>query len=100
MISRNGTSLTYSYDYENRLTKVVHSGTTAQTNSHKGDGNRVKQVAGSSTFAYSYQGLNILYEKNVISGVTSGLLNNSVLQRAPFFESVLPCRPVRCLRPR
>ncbi|MDE1853769.1 MAG: RHS repeat protein [Thaumarchaeota archaeon] len=62
---------TYSYDYENRLMKAVQSGTTVQTNSYDGDGNRVTQTAGSSTFTYSYQGLNILYEKNVTSGTTT-----------------------------
>ena len=62
---------TYSYDYENRLTKVAQSGTTKQLNYYDGDGNRVKQVAGSSTFTYSYQGLNVLYEKNVTGGTTT-----------------------------
>jgi RHS repeat-associated protein len=61
----------YSYDYENRLTKVVQSGTTKQQNYYDGDGNRVKQVVGSSTFTYSFQGLNILYEKNVTGSTTT-----------------------------
>jgi hypothetical protein len=43
----------------------------AKDNSHDGDGNRVKQVAGSSTFTYSYQGLNILYEKSVTGSTTT-----------------------------
>jgi hypothetical protein len=63
---------TYSYDYENRLTKAAQSGTTKQQNYYDGDGNRVKQVAGSSTFTYSYQGLNILYEKSVTGRTTYG----------------------------
>ena len=71
MISKSG-GWTYSYDYENRLVKVTHSGTTVQTNSYDGNGNRVQQVAGSSTFTYSYEGLNILYEKNV-TGSTSAI---------------------------
>jgi YD repeat-containing protein len=62
---------TYTYDFENRLTKAVHSGTTVQTNSYDGDGNRVQQVAGSTTFTYSYQGLNILYEENVTGSTTT-----------------------------
>ncbi|HEV2225437.1 MAG TPA: RHS repeat-associated core domain-containing protein, partial [Nitrososphaerales archaeon] len=70
MITKTG-GWTYSYDYENRLTKAVQSGTTVQQNSYDGGGNRVKQVAGSSTFTYSYQGLNILYEKNVTGGTTT-----------------------------
>ena len=55
----------------NRLTGIMHSGTAVQTDSYDGDGNRVKQVAGSSTFTYSYEGLNILYEKNVTGGVAT-----------------------------
>ena len=70
MITRSG-GWTYKYDYENRMVKVTHSGTTVQTNSYDGNGNRVKQVAGSSTFTYSYQGLNILYEKNVTGSTTT-----------------------------
>jgi YD repeat-containing protein len=61
----------YSYDYENRMTKAVQSGTTVQANAYDGDGNRVQQVAGSSTFTYSYQGLNMLYEKNVTGTTTT-----------------------------
>jgi len=34
-------------------------------------GSRVKQVAGSSTFTYSYSGLNILYDKNVTGSTTT-----------------------------
>ncbi|HEV2226816.1 MAG TPA: RHS repeat-associated core domain-containing protein [Nitrososphaerales archaeon] len=62
---------TYSYDYENRLTKAVQSGTTLQQNTYDGNGNRIKQVAGSSTFTYLYLGLNILYEKNVTGSTTT-----------------------------
>jgi YD repeat-containing protein len=61
----------YSYDYENRLTKVVQTGTTLQQNYYDGAGNRVKQGAGSSTFTYSYQRLNIIYEKNVTGSTTT-----------------------------
>jgi RHS repeat-associated protein len=53
------------------MTKAVQSGTTVQMNAYDGDGNRVQQVAGGSTFTYSYQGLNILYEKNVTGGTTT-----------------------------
>ncbi len=73
----NGNTMTktggwsYSYDYENRMTKAVQSGATVQTNSYDGSGSRVRQVAGSSTFMYSYQGLNNLYEKNVTGSITT-----------------------------
>ncbi|HEV2225976.1 MAG TPA: RHS repeat-associated core domain-containing protein [Nitrososphaerales archaeon] len=60
----------------NSLIETLDGGTPVgqpltETNSHDVDGNRVKQVAGSSTFTYSYQGLNILYEKNVTGGTTT-----------------------------
>ena len=47
---------TYSYDYENRLTKVSHNGVTVQTNTYDGDGNKVQQVAGSTTSVYATRG--------------------------------------------
>ncbi|MDG6990888.1 MAG: RHS repeat-associated core domain-containing protein [Nitrososphaerota archaeon] len=61
----------YSYDYENRLTSVTHSGTVVQQDYYDGDGNRVEQVAGGSTFVYSYQGVNTLYQKNLTSGIVT-----------------------------
>lgn len=73
----NGNTITksggwiYSYDYANRLVKVTKSGSTMQSNYYDGDGKGVKQVAGSSTFTYSYRGLNILYEKNVTGSTTT-----------------------------
>ena len=71
MISRNGTAWTYSYDYENRLTEVLHSGTVVQQNYYDGDGNRVEQVAGGSTLVYSYQGVDVLYQRNATSGAVT-----------------------------
>ncbi|MDG6990886.1 MAG: hypothetical protein JRM99_05635 [Nitrososphaerota archaeon] len=61
----------YSYDYENRLTSVTHSGTVVQQDYYDGDGNRVEQVAGGSAILYSYQGVNILYQKNLTSDTTT-----------------------------
>ena len=66
---------TYSYDYENRLTSVSHNGVKVQSNYYDGDGNRVEQVAGSTSAVYSYQGVNILYQKDLTSDtVTKELL--------------------------
>ena len=58
----------YSYDYENRLTSVSHNGVVVQQDYYDGDGNRVEQAVGNSSIFYSYQGLNILYEKNMMAG--------------------------------
>ncbi len=70
MVNRNGSAWVYSYDYENRLTKVVHSGTTVQLNFYDGDGNRIKKTE-TDTTVYSYQGLNILYEKDTTTGTVT-----------------------------
>lgn len=71
MVARNdGTSWTFSYDYENRLTKVVHSGSTVQQNFYDAGGNRVKQIT-TDTVVYSYQGLDILYEKDLTTGTVT-----------------------------
>jgi RHS repeat-associated protein len=66
MIAKSG-GWTYSYDYENRLTAVSRNGVTVQQNYYDGDGNRVEQVSGNASTIYSYQGVNILYQKNLTS---------------------------------
>ena len=71
MASRNGTEWTYSYDYENRLTGVKHNGVVVQQDYYDGDGNRVMQTAGNSSVVYSYQGVNVLYQKNITSGTVT-----------------------------
>ena len=70
LIAKTG-GWTYSYNYANDLTRVTQSGTVIQRNSYDGDGNRVQQTASSSTFTYSYEGLNMLYEKNVTGSTTT-----------------------------
>ncbi len=70
MLTKSG-GWAYSYDYENRLTSVAHNGVVVQSNCYDGDGNRVEQVAGGSTILYSYQGVNILYQKNLTSGTVT-----------------------------
>ena len=62
---------TYSYDYENRLTSVIHNGAMVQTNTYDGDGNRVTQTTKGGSVVYSYQGVNILYQKNLTSDTTT-----------------------------
>jgi RHS repeat-associated protein len=71
MITKNdGTSWTFSYDYENRLTNVVHSGSTVQQNFYDAGGDRVKKTE-TDTVVFSYQGLNILYEKDLTTGTVT-----------------------------
>jgi RHS repeat-associated protein len=70
LVSKTG-GWTYSYNYANELTKVVHSGTTVQANSYDGDGQRIQQVDSSKAYTYSYDGLSILYMKNVTGSTTT-----------------------------
>ncbi|MHB8702455.1 MAG: RHS repeat-associated core domain-containing protein [Nitrososphaerales archaeon] len=65
----------YYYDFENRFTSMtltVLGGTeTLQNNTYDGNGNRVEQTAGGSTTVSINQGSNIIYEKNLTSGVVT-----------------------------
>ncbi|MGD0476938.1 MAG: hypothetical protein ABSB29_02085 [Nitrososphaerales archaeon] len=71
MVAKNdGTSWTFSYDYENRLTNVVHSGSTVQQNFYDAGGDRVKKTE-TDTVVYAYQGLSILYEKDLTTGTVT-----------------------------
>ena len=88
----NGTTTwKYYYDYENRLTSVTKNGVTAQNDTYSGDGNRVEQVFGSSNIVYTYQGVNILYEKNLTSSIVTknyyanGLLLGEVVGSTTYY---------------
>ena len=70
MITKSG-GWAYSYDNENRLTSVTHNGVTVQQNLYDGDGNRVEQTTHGGSVVYSYQGVSILYQKNLTSGTTT-----------------------------
>ncbi|MGI0091769.1 MAG: RHS repeat-associated core domain-containing protein [Nitrososphaerales archaeon] len=61
----------YGYDFENRLTGVSLNGHTVQNNTFAGNGNRVMQTANGTSAVYVYQGLNIIYEKNLTSGIAT-----------------------------
>ena len=50
---------------------VAHSGAAVQANLYDGSGDRVQQVAASSSFTYSYQGVSVLYETNATGPSTT-----------------------------
>ena len=74
-------------DYKDTLVGVTCNGNVAQTNSYDGDGNRVEQVAGGSTLVYSYQGVNILYQRNLTSGVVTKSFYAGGIQVAQMVDS-------------
>ena len=64
------TTWTYSYDYENRLTKVqktLNGPVTVSQNTYNGDGTLVKAIEG-STQVFVSQGNNRIFAKNTGSG--------------------------------
>jgi RHS repeat-associated protein len=67
------TTWKYYYDYENRLTSVTKNAATVQNNTYNGDGKRVSQTVSNSTVVYVYNGLNVIYEKNLTSGQVTDL---------------------------
>jgi RHS repeat-associated protein len=58
---------TYSYDVESEMTAASFNGVVRQTNVYDGLGNRVETTGASST-VFAYQGVNLLYERNLTSG--------------------------------
>lgn len=73
---------TYSYDYENRLTGVTLNGKSVQNNTYTGDGKRVSQTVSGSPMVYVYDGLKIIYEKNLTSGLVTDLYYGDNVQLA------------------
>jgi RHS repeat-associated protein len=58
----------YYYDFENRLTGVSKNGVNVQNNTFSGDGMRLSKTESGTTTVFVYQGLNIIYEKNLGTG--------------------------------
>jgi len=72
VLKNDGTNVwTYSYDAQGQLTKVLENGVVVQQNLYDGDGRRVEQVTTTGTTLYLYSGLNMIYEKNLQTGVTT-----------------------------
>src|SRR3989442_5123698 len=89
MITKNdGFSWTFTYDYDNRLVKVVRAGTTVLQNVYDGDGKRVEKTEGDST-VFIYQGLNVLLEKDLNTGVVTKRFYANGLQVAKMVGSTL-----------
>jgi len=77
----------YSYDYKNRLTGVSLNGKSVQNNTYSGDGERVSQTTSGGTMVYVYDGLNIIYEKNLTSGLVTDLCYGDNVQLAKTVSS-------------
>ncbi|HZW56798.1 MAG TPA: RHS repeat-associated core domain-containing protein, partial [Nitrososphaerales archaeon] len=71
-IVNGSTSWNYYYDYENHLTGVSKNGANVQNSTYDAQGRRIEQNVSGATVAYVYQGSNnIIYEKNLSSGVVT-----------------------------
>src|SRR3989442_10130872 len=89
MITKNdGFSWTFTYDYDNRLVKVVRAGTTVLQNVYDGDGKRVEKTEGDST-VFAYLGLNVLFEKDLNTGVVTKRFYANGLQVAKMVGSTV-----------
>ena len=87
MLTKNdGTSWAFTYDYDNRLTKVVRAGSTVLQNVYDGDGKRIKKTE-SNPIVFTYQGLNVLYEKDLTTGVVTKRFYANGLQVAKMVGS-------------
>src|SRR5207247_10829197 len=87
VITKNdGFSSAFTYDYDNRLVKVVRAGTTVLQNVYDGDGKRVEKTEGDTT-VFTYQGLNVLFEKDLNTGVATKRFYANGLQVAEMVGS-------------
>ncbi len=72
VVKNDGTNVwTYVYNAQDQMTKVLENGVVVQQNYYDGEGRRVEQVTGGATTLYLYAGLNVLYEKNLQTGVAT-----------------------------
>ncbi len=89
MLTKNdGFSWAFTYDYDNRLTKVVRAGSTVLQNAYDGDGKRIKKTEGNPIVS-TYQGLNVLYEKDLTTGVVTKRFYANGLQVAKMVGSTI-----------
>src|SRR5437667_2080353 len=89
MVTKNdGFSWSFTYDYDNRLTRTVHAGTTVLQNFYDGDGRRIEKTEGDSTF-FTYLGLNVLFEKDLNTGVATKRFYANGLQVAKMVGSTV-----------
>ncbi|MGA2664039.1 MAG: RHS repeat-associated core domain-containing protein [Nitrososphaerales archaeon] len=67
----NGNIWVYQYDTQGQLVKVYDDGELVQTNLYDGDGRRIEQITGAGSTLYMYSGLDVVYEKNLQTGVAT-----------------------------
>src|SRR5437667_1318783 len=89
MVTKNdGFPWMFTYDYDNRLTKAVHGGTTVLQNFYDGDGRRIEKTEGDST-VFTFLGLNVLFEKDLNTGVVTKRFYANGLQVAKMVGSTV-----------
>jgi RHS repeat-associated protein len=81
-VVNGSTTRQYGYDYADRLTTVTKNSQLVQTNAYSSNGNRVEQTQGTSSVVYAYQGLHVIYEKNLTSGAVTDRFYANGLQLA------------------
>src|SRR2546422_842758 len=89
MVTKNdGYSWTFTYDYDNRLTTAARAGTNVLRNVYDGDGKRIEKTEGDST-VFTYQGLNVLFEKDLNTEVVTKRFYANGLQLAKMVGSTV-----------
>ena len=74
------TTWKYYYDPLSELTGVSKNGATVQNNTYSGDGKRITQTTSGGTTVYSYQGIDVLYQKNLTTGFSTDYFYDGALQ--------------------
>lgn len=80
VISKTG-GWAYSYNYEDKMIAAKLNGITQQTNIYDGLGNRVAKTEGDTTI-FTYQGVNLLFEKDTTTGATTDHVYGNGIQLA------------------
>ncbi|MCK5595613.1 hypothetical protein KAI19_05490, partial [bacterium] len=76
-VQQDKDTTTYVYDYENRLTEIVHADSSTSEYTYDGAGKRIKTVEKNSqgtvtsTTKFLYDGLNVVIERNVSDETTA-----------------------------
>ena len=77
-----GGAWTYSYDAEGEMTNAAFNGVVQQTNVYDGLGDRVEETAASGSSVFAYKGVNLLFERNLTSGVETDHVYGDGMQLA------------------
>ncbi|MGA2198460.1 MAG: RHS repeat-associated core domain-containing protein [Nitrososphaerales archaeon] len=88
VIKNDGTNIwTYFYNSQGQMTKVLENGVLVQQNLYDGNGRRVEQTTSAGSTLYFYDGINILYEENIQTGVDTKHLYADGMQIASITTS-------------